>query len=90
MVASGEEQREDLLTVTKDKPTDLVEVEREFAGNRAVESGFEEGGPSLLEAVRSSPVVFAHPGHPGVHDLEKARIKTPIMSMHTHGIINRG
>ena len=40
---------------------DLVEVERDLAGNGAVEPGLQEGRPAVVELVRAAAVVLADP-----------------------------
>ena len=49
--------------------TDFVKVEGEFAGNGAVETGFEEGGPVLRQDVLAAVVLLADPSHARVHVL---------------------
>lgn len=47
-----------------------VEVEVRVAGDGAVESGLEEGGPLLLQDTgRAASVVLANPGHTRKHHL---------------------
>lgn len=45
--------------------TDLVEVERVFAGYGTVEPSFQVRGPIVVENVLAAGVLFAHPGHAG-------------------------
>jgi hypothetical protein len=49
--------------------TYLIEVEGEIPCHRAVEARLEERCPALAEAVRSSLVMLADTGHPGIHCL---------------------
>ena len=56
--------------------TYLIEVEREVAGDRAVESGLEVGSPLVLELVRSALIVAANTCNTGVEGLvERAGLK---------------
>lgn len=47
-----------------EKLTYFVKVEREIAGQGAVESGFQERSPTIGPAVRTTLVVLANAGHP--------------------------
>lgn len=51
--------------------TNFIEVEREVACDGAVEPGFEERRPPLLERVRASTVVPTDTGYTGKDRLEK-------------------
>lgn len=53
----------------KDERTDLVEVERELAGDGAVEPGLEIRGPVLRQDVLAAVVLLADARHAGVHVL---------------------
>lgn len=48
---------------------DFVEVERELAGDRAVQSGFQVRRPVLAEDVLAARVFLAHAGDSRVHAL---------------------
>jgi hypothetical protein len=50
--------------VGKEKLTYFVKVEREIAGQGAVESGYQERSPTIGPAVRTTLVVLANAGHP--------------------------
>lgn len=49
--------------------TDLVEIKRKLAGQRAVESRLQERRPPVGPAVRSALVLFAHAAHSRVNRL---------------------
>ena len=57
VVGSGEDGIDRVVGVRLEHGLDLVEVERDVARNRAVETGFEEGCPVVAEIV-----VFANSG----------------------------
>jgi len=48
---------------------DLVEVERELAGDAAVEPGLQVGGPVVGQQVLSTHILLAHAGNPGIDGL---------------------
>lgn len=49
--------------------TDLIEVEREVAGDGAIEARLEVGCPLVAELLGSALVMSAHSGNTGVHGL---------------------
>lgn len=64
------------LQIVTDILTDLVEVERVFSGDGAVEPGLEEGRPAVAKLMRTSLVLLADSGDPRVHDLQSQTDKS--------------
>lgn len=63
----GEHPQDDVSVVHPDDGAggvEQVEVEVGVAGDRAVQTGLQEGRPLLLQdALGAAAITFAHPGH---------------------------
>ena len=65
----GEDAVDEVLLRQVEGALQLVVVEGDLAGARAVEPGLHERGPGVLQQEAAADVVLADPRHPGVDRL---------------------